>query len=477
MRTLVWFRSDLRRADNTALADACISSPDGVVGLFLLSPVQWRRDGWGAPRVDFVLRAVASLSERLQAWGVPLLIRTIATHADAPSTVTEVLRETGCIELIHHHEYGADERTRDAAVAQVCRAAGVQVRAYHDQVCVPPGMLKTRSDRVYSVYKPFRRTWHDWLDSHGWPTPQGDPRRPKPVNDIVPDPVPESVDGFAKPVCADRWTVSESEATARLKRFLPGRIASYDSDRDRYDRDGTSSLSPYLAAGVLAQARCVFEVRPLTETMSAAREGARAWLDELVWREFYRHVRVGYPHIETGDAFRPKADILPWTGEREAFDRWCEGRTGFPIIDGAMRQLARTGWMHNRLRMITAMFLSKDLMVDWRLGERHFMATLVDADWASNNGGWQWSAGCGTDAAPFHRVFNPETQSRRFDPEGAFLKRWLPELEPLGKTDIHAPWSVAGPVRDTIDYPERVVHHAAARGRYLLAAKEARLLS
>ena len=468
MRVLVWFRSDLRRADNVALADACISADDGVVGLFLTAPGQWRRIGWGAPRVDFVLRNVAALSERLAAWSVPLLVRPADVYDDAPAAVVAAARDAGCGEVIYNREHGAAEVERDRQVEQACLEAGLRFTSYNERTVVPPGTLATKGKGTpYSVYTPFRRAWGSWLDTHGWPSPTGDPRRPRPARGVEADPVPAELPGFAAPACATFWPAGELEATRRLNEFTTRKTAGYHVERDRYDHDGTSTLSPYLACGAISAARCVAEIRPLVERPTEAREGAETWLDQLAWREFYAHVMEGFPQVGRGEAFRESAHDVPWLDGGEAFDRWCEGRTGYPVVDAAMRQLAATGWMHNRLRMVSAMFLAKHLLVDWRRGEAVFMERLVDADAANNNGGWQWVAGTGTDASPYHRMFNPETQSRRFDPRGDFLRRWLPELDDLDAGEIHAPWTVPEARLAGAGYPRRVVRHAEARARYL----------
>jgi len=478
MRVLVWFRSDLRRADNVALADACISGDEGVVGLFLMAPGQWRRHGWGAPRVDFVLRNAAALSERLQAWGVPLLVRPADLFDDAPAAVVAAAREAGCGEVIYNREYGENEARRDRLVEDACREAGLRFTSYNERAVVPPGTLTTKSKGTpYSVYTPFRRAWTSWLDAHGWPTPQGDPRRPRPVRGVEADVVPESLPGFEPPAFASQWPAGELEANRRLNGFVKQKVDGYHTERDRYDRGGTSSLSPYLVAGVVSAARCVAEIRPFAERPTAARDGAETWLSQLVWREFYIHVVEGFPKVGRGEPFRAAGRDFPWLDDDTGFDRWCRGETGYPVVDAAMRQLLATGWMHNRLRMISAMFLTKDLLIDWRRGERFFLEHLVDADLANNNGGWQWVSGTGTDATPFHRMFNPETQSRRFDPRGDFLRHWLPELESLNDKEIHAPWNVPEARIAELGYPKRVVRHAEARVRFLQAVGEIRSAS
>jgi deoxyribodipyrimidine photo-lyase len=233
--------------------------------------------------------------------------------------------------------------------------------------------------------------------------------------------------------------------------------------------DGTSSLSPYLHFGVLGLENAVLRARQAIAAAVDKRvsDSATVWLNELIWREFYIHILYHFPHVR-GRSFRPQYDRIRWQNDPEDFELWTQGRTGYPVVDAAMRQLLKTGWMHNRARMIVASFLVKDLLIDWRWGERWFMQNLLDADLASNNGGWQWTAGTGTDAAPYFRIFNPILQSKKFDPDGNYIRKWVPELVDLSNSTIHAPWEKG---IKTADYPEPIIDHRFARERTLAAYK------
>jgi deoxyribodipyrimidine photo-lyase len=248
-------------------------------------------------------------------------------------------------------------------------------------------------------------------------------------------------------------------AARRLAAFLGEPVKDYARLRDLPAVDGTSRLSPYLRFGAVSIRTCLEQARELVRAEPEARAGARKWIDELVWREFYAAIVAAHPRVLRG-AFRPAFDVLQWDDDPRAFAAWQQGRTGYPIVDAGMRQLLATGWMHNRVRMIVASFLVKDLLVDWRQGERHFMERLVDGDPASNNGGWQWSAGTGTDAQPFFRIFNPTAQGERFDPDGDYVRRWVPELRGLAGRAAHRPWDAA---RALPGYPAPIVDHAARR--------------
>ena len=271
--------------------------------------------------------------------------------------------------------------------------------------------------------------------------------------------MPPGVEGTAD---LSAWPIGEDAARARLETFLSDRIRRYDADRDEPALAGTSALSPYLSLGVLSVRRCLEGALAANEgRLEGGEAGVETWISELVWREFYRHVVAAFPHVSRGHAFRREYDDFPWRDDAEALDAWETGRTGYPLVDAAMRQLVATGWMHNRLRMVTAMFLSKNLLLDWHAGERFFMRHLLDGDFAANNGGWQWSASTGTDAAPYFRVFSPVSQSERFDARGEFIRRWVPELADVPVKALHDParrGSVPG-------YPDPIVDAKKSRAR------------
>ncbi len=271
----------------------------------------------------------------------------------------------------------------------------------------------------------------------------------------------------------------EAEGLRRLAAFADGSdaaIGRYDAARNRMDLEGTSQLSPYLRFGMVSARRAAVAARRAMDTPAdpGARKGAETWYSELIWREFYMAILYHFPHV-LEQAFREQYRAIPWRNDEAEFAAWCAGRTGFPVVDAAMRQLAATGWMHNRARMIVASFLVKDLLIDWRWGERFFMQHLVDGDPAANNGGWQWTAGVGTDAAPYFRIFNPALQGARFDPDGAYVRRWVPELTPVPAKYIHEPEGMSPALQAELgvvigrDYPAPIVDHALARERTLAA--------
>jgi len=463
--SLVWFRNDLRLADHRALAAAARQGP--VLAVHLRALPHWRRHGHGANQLDFRARGLAALKEGLEGLNIPLLHRDIDDFAEAPDALLALARETGAEALHFNHEYPLDEVRRDRAVVEAFDAAGLAATGHHDAVAFAPGELLTGKGDYYGVFTPFARAWHRRL------TPErlalSDTPAPQAPLPIASDPLPELPEGEETPIDGRQWPAGEGQAADRLERFLRFRGRHYAKQRDFPAIRGTSELSPYLALGMISHRQCLQAVLAENDgSLAEGDAGLTAWVNELVWREFYRHVAYGFPRVCRHRAFQAHTEALAWRDDEAGFAAWCEGRTGYPIVDAAMRQLVATGWMHNRLRMITAMFLSKHLLIDWRRGEAFFLRHLVDGEFCANNGGWQWAASTGTDAAPYFRIFNPTTQSTRFDPDGRFIAEWLPELAGLPAKARHAPpRDLAG----GIDYPSPIVDHRAARQRALDAFK------
>ena len=467
-RPLVWFRRDLRADDNTALLAAAARADDGLVALFVLSPGEWRAHDDAPAKIDFWLRNLASLSQTLQALHIALLIETADTPADVPARVRDVARRHGCTEVHANREYEVNEARRDLAVRA---ALGLPFHLHDDRVLLAPGRVRTQSDTAYTVFTPFKRQWLTVLAAAP-PAPRPAPRPLWPVPDLLPSAIPPSIEGFSSPIDPALWPAGEGVAARRLAEFIGQPILDYRAGRDLPALPGTSQLSPYLAAGVISPRRCLAAAQEARRGLGAGgSEGPDTWISELCWRDFYTHVMVAFPRVSMGRAFRTETDAVPWRDAPAEFARWCAGETGFPLVDAAMRQLRATGWMHNRLRMLVAMFLTKDLLIDWRQGERFFMQHLVDGDLAANNGGWQWSSSTGTDAQPYFRIFNPYTQATRYDPEGAFVRRWVPELRAWSTKALLTMEKLGGSERRGLGYREAMVDHAAARARTLAAFK------
>ncbi|NOG31204.1 deoxyribodipyrimidine photo-lyase [Halomonas sp. TBZ9] len=461
---LVWFRTDLRIHDNSALAAAAEKGP--VVAVFLHSTEQWQAHGHGANKLDFLARGVDALKDALAGLNIPLLQRETGTFEQAPRQLAEIAHQLGAEGLHFNHEYPLNEQRRDQAVIEHCQSARLSVHGYHDAIAFAPGTLLTGKGDYYGVFTPFSKAWHknvqpEQLALRNTPEPQA------PL-DIPSDTMPDLPAMDTQAVDGRQWPAGEQAAADKLERFLRFRGRYYQSKRDFPDVHGTSELSAYLALGMISWRQCMQAVLSENGSLADGDAGLVAWVSELIWREFYQHVAVGFPQVCQHQPFQAHTRHLAWRDDDDAFAAWCEGRTGYPIVDAAMRQLVATGWMHNRLRMITAMFLSKHLLIDWRRGEAFFLQHLVDGEFCANNGGWQWAASTGTDAAPYFRIFNPTTQSSRFDPEGNFIARWLPELEQLPAKARHSP---PRDLLTQLDYPAPIVDHKMARQRALDAFK------
>lgn len=466
---LIWLRSDLRVHDNTALSAAAARGP--TVAVYLLSPQQWLEHDDAACKVDFWLRNLSELSQALGELNIALLIRTAPRWDEAPQVLLDLCRQLN-IDAVHvNEEYGIHESRRDASVADALKANGIDFYSHLDQLLFKPGTVLTKTGTYFQVFSQFRKVCYDRLRGTL-------PKRVKApdaqaATSVHSDKVPTHVEGFETPgeSLRELWPAGEREARRRLDTFADAHIEYYKTERDFPAKPGTSQLSAYLAAGVISPRQCLHAALQSNQgEFESGDVGAVTWINELLWREFYKHILVGYPRVSRHRAFRPETEALAWRDAPEELLAWQQARTGLPIIDAAMRQLLETGWMHNRLRMVVAMFLTKNLLIDWREGERFFMRHLIDGDLAANNGGWQWSSSTGTDSAPYFRIFNPLSQSEKFDPQGVFIKHWLPELAPLNKKEVHNPADVGG-LFGVADYPSPIVNLSTSRQRALAAFK------
>ncbi|PBK49987.1 deoxyribodipyrimidine photo-lyase [Pseudomonas syringae pv. actinidiae] len=466
---LIWLRSDLRVHDNTALTAAMQRGP--TLAAYLLSPTQWRNHDDADCKVDFWLRNLVELEKALGKLNVPLLIREADTWDQAPEVLSSLCKQFKVEGLHLNEEYGINETRRDQAVQQAMQADGVHFTSHLDQLLFKPGSILTKTGNYFQVFTQFKKVCYTRLHE-AMPRTVHTPEAQQPLS-IKSDAIPDQVKGFSTPSKSlrDLWPAGEVEASRRIEAFADEQISYYKDERDFPAKPGTSQLSAYLVAGVISPRQCLHAALASNQgEFETGDVGTVTWINELLWREFYKHTLVGYPRVSRHRAFRPETEALKWRDAPEELLAWQEARTGLPIIDAAMRQLLETGWMHNRLRMVVAMFLTKNLLIDWREGERFFMRHLIDGDLAANNGGWQWSSSTGTDSAPYFRIFNPLSQSERFDPEGVFIKRWLPELADLNKKQIHDPASVGG-LFGVADYPKPIVDLSKSRARALAAFK------
>lgn len=464
-----WFRRDLRLADNLALAAAARSGAP-VIPVFIFDPAILRGRYFSLPRLVWLAKALASLDARLGLQGARLLIR----HGSPHRVLTELAGQTGAAAVYLNRDYTPYALRRDENIQ---RALNIPVYAFDDGLLHPPGDVLKPDQTPYTVFTPFKK---QWLALEKTPS-VGEPHgcfMPAGGLSVQFGCVPTlAALGFGGDFKAPE--ASESAASSRLEDFLAQRIGSYSAGRDRLASDpgddtrgGWSFMSPYLRFGLVSPRQVYWAAREAYREAGTpeSRRSVEQYISELIWREFYAHILYHYPHALDG-SFRPEYDALKWRNAPDDLQAWMEGRTGYPVVDAAMRQLKTMGWIPNRARMIVASFLSKDLLINWQEGERFFMQRLIDGDPAQNNGGWQWTAGTGTDAQPYFRIFNPVSQSQKFDPDGDYLRRWLPELRDVPPPFIHAPWTMDSPPRD---YPPPIVDHAFARERALAAFGAAR---
>jgi len=470
---VVWYRNDLRVHEQAALA-AALSDGRPVRALYLLCEQQWQRHAVAPLRSWYVLESLRELGGALAKLGVPLDILPARDFAGAPGVLGSYLQQHAVVRLYCGREYPLNELNRDRACAAVAASAGVEIIGFDHSVLVPPRLLMSGQGTPYTVFTPYRRAWGKWLAAHG-PLPATARRRKagSPVRFEGHAVIDAALARLNAPVSlTSQWQAGEVAARKQLKRFIDSALSGYRQRRDYPALAATSVLSTALSAGTLSVTECWLAARPALQD-AGSREGAECWIGELAWRDFYRQIMANFPRLARGEVFRADTRYLQWSTDEARFQAWCDGRTGYPLVDAAQRQLLQTGWMHNRLRMVSAMFLSKHLFIDWRRGEDFFMRHLIDGDFAANNGGWQWSASTGTDAAPYFRVFSPIRQSERFDSEGEFIRRFVPELEQLPAKWIHVPWKA--PVSPA-DYPQPVVPHNGVKERVTEAFRAARAM-
>ncbi|TMM43133.1 deoxyribodipyrimidine photo-lyase [Colwellia ponticola] len=457
---LLWFRNDLRTHDNPALHYFLNQNGAQVPNkaIFFICEKQWQQHDWSPIKIDFVKRHAQALVKELAVLNIELELIELDDFAQQISYLKDYCQQHNITEIVANSELEFNEQQRDKAII----ASDIRLTLFEADVIVPKGKVLNQSNSMYKVFTPFKRAWLTYIKQAGFDY------LGKVSSSTVPSDSTASLTNDDNTVTqaqslSDAWPLSYVIEQQVLATFFQEKISQYQRNRDIPSIKGTSGISPYLATGVISP-RYVLRLllNKYPDILVASDSEEFSWLNEIIWREFYRHLMFHEQRLCKHQSYKEHYQHMPWQNDERLFQAWCQGRTGYPLVDAAMRQLNQTGWMHNRLRMVVASFLTKHLLIDWRLGEKYFMQNLIDGDLAANNGGWQWAASTGCDAQPYFRVFNPIRQSERFDPKGIFIRKYIPELDAVSDKAIHFPHQYIADHKLNIYWPA-IVEHKEAR--------------
>ncbi|MBE4463482.1 deoxyribodipyrimidine photo-lyase [Vibrio parahaemolyticus] len=468
---LVWFRRDLRTLDHTALK-AALDTGQPVVACFVATPEQWKEHHMAPMQADLIARRLEHVHQELTELNIPLLYKEVPRFEDCTKVICDWADKLNAMAVMVNINYEVNEVELDRKVSQALDNRGVEFHAFHDKCVHAPTTVLNKQGEYFKVFTPFKRAW---LQKFSLPTVS----KPQRQNELPSEQLAAvKQDGFDADYTfsypresSEAWCAATNDILKQLRTFARERSDGYQMKRDFPAIDGTSQLSPYLAIGALSPRQCIARLYAENSQPDLS-EGKATWLSEIIWREFYQHLLVFEPKLVKGRGFIDWEDKIQWSYDEQAFECWKTGTTGYPIVDAAMRQLNQTGWMHNRLRMIVASFLTKDLHIDWRRGEEYFMSKLVDGDFAANNGGWQWSASTGCDGQPYFRIFNPISQGEKFDSDGQFVRHWVPEIKSVPNKFVHKPWIWEG--FSLLEYHKPMVDHKVEREITLRLFKSAK---
>jgi len=456
MANLFIFSNDLRLEDNAALYNASLNK-NGLEALFLFNKDKWQLHYESPLKIKFQLNNLEKIKEELNNLNINLRVLSPKLDDENKLILEEALK-INASKVFINSEYGFNEKQRDENLRKLLADNRIDLIEF-DTSIINPKKIVTGAGTYFKVFTPYSRSFREELNKEYLQCFPAPVKQQTKIGDS--DEIPNfELENTLKKNALKLYEPGEKAAIEILENFFENKISDYKVARDFPAQDSTSKLSVYLSSGIISAKKCVSKLLEISEDSPGT--GEYSWFNEIIWREFYKYIIFHYPRVSMRKSFNEKYDQVEWRDDEEDFVAWTKGETGFPIIDAAMKQLLNTGWMHNRLRMIVAMFLSKNLLIDWKRGEEFFMQNLIDGDHASNVGGWQWSASTGVDAAPYFRIFNPITQSEKFDKEGLFLKHYLPNLEGLSSKEIHNPDIE---LRKELNYPMPITDLSSSRKR------------
>jgi len=457
---LIWFRKDLRIHDNPALTKA--AEKGACKALFISTPEQWKQHHMAPIQADFIERHLNLLAEQLSALGIELIHKEAADYHEQITTLLNYCNQHHIKHIYANSEVEINEQTRDKQIKHDGKKSAIQLHLFEADVIVNKGQVVKSDNTMYKVFTPFKNAWVQQLIQHAVTVSSPPKRVNSSLSSAYHQKAPITLN--TKKISSNKWPLVSPLLSDVIPTFINNKHDEYKHHRDFPALKGTSGLSPYLAIGAISPKALLLQVlHKHPNLLENPKADLFCWVNELAWRDFYKHLLFHCPQLCKHQNFQPQYDTLQWRNTPEYFQAWCEGKTGYPLVDAAMKQLVNTGWMHNRLRMVVASFLTKHLLIDWRLGERFFMEHLIDGDFSANNGGWQWAASTGCDAQPYFRIFNPISQSERFDPDGSFIKKYLPELSNVPTKHIHFPHKYLASIDKPTHYSPPIVDHKTAR--------------
>lgn len=464
----IWFNKNLRIQDNDSLYEF-LKKESSTDGVFIWPNKNAVFEKYSRPQIAALLRYLPTFAEKLSQLGIDLKVLHAKDKESEAQVLLKHLSNKKSKSLYFTKSYERDSEDQIKKIENQCKKDNISYFPYDDQFVIDPFEINNQSNEPFKVFTPFFKSSINFITSNSLPeltkTPRATATKIKSSFKTT-----NSIFGVSSELHEKLYPISEEIAHKKLNLFCEGEINNYSKTRDYPFLDNTSHLSHFLSLGILTGRQCLHKaIEKNKGHLKGGTKGIDVWISEIYWREFYRYIGIRFPHINKGKPFNEKTSKIPWKKSKTVLDAWSQGKTGIPFVDAGMNQLNSTGWLHNRLRMIVAMFLTKNCLIDWRLGEKYFFENLIDADFFSNNGGWQWSASTGTDAAPYFRIMNPVMQSEKFDSEGAYLKKYIPELNKLGSREIHNPYEYY----DTVEnYPKPIVPLKESRAQAIETFKK-----